>query len=168
VDAILLTPVNGNGEDFWAWAPEKHGVYSVKSAYRLLEANRKQVVEDEASGSSSSHDWQTLWKLVLGRFQPRPVKSSPSLPLHICCRPDRGRPPYSWLVDPVTPLYKSQGQHTNQGPSVNLGNPKRSDLLSAVSDGKLHCLASLPPSSSPTRHHRSTEGHGVVLIVVQD
>jgi hypothetical protein len=62
-DAILLTPVNGHGEDFWAWAPEKHGVYSVKSAYRLLEANRKQVVEDEASSSSSSHDWQTLWKL---------------------------------------------------------------------------------------------------------
>jgi hypothetical protein len=62
-DAILLTPVNGHGEDFWAWATEKHGVYSVKSAYRLLEANQKQVVEDEASGSSSCHDWQTLWKL---------------------------------------------------------------------------------------------------------
>jgi hypothetical protein len=51
---------------------------------------------------------------------------------------------------------------------VNLGNPKRSDFLSAVSDGKLHYLAPLPPSSSPTRHHRSTEGHSVVLLIVQD
>jgi hypothetical protein len=34
-------------------------------------------------------------------------------------------------------FYKRQGRHTNQGSSVNLGNPKRFNLLSVVSDGNL-------------------------------
>lgn len=28
-EAILSTMVYGRGEDFWAWAPEKHGMYTV-------------------------------------------------------------------------------------------------------------------------------------------
>jgi hypothetical protein len=34
--AILRTPILGAGEDTWAWEPELHGTYTVKSAYRLL------------------------------------------------------------------------------------------------------------------------------------
>lgn len=30
--AILRTPVRGAGEDCWAWEPELHGSYTVKSA----------------------------------------------------------------------------------------------------------------------------------------
>jgi hypothetical protein len=33
-DAILNIPLRAGGNDFWAWALEKSGVYSVKSAYR--------------------------------------------------------------------------------------------------------------------------------------
>lgn len=36
-EAILSTMVHGRGEDFWAWEPEKNGMYSVRSAYRVLE-----------------------------------------------------------------------------------------------------------------------------------
>jgi len=36
-NAILKLPMTSRGEDFWAWEQEKHGNYSVKSAYRLQE-----------------------------------------------------------------------------------------------------------------------------------
>lgn len=34
--AILSTPVRGVGNDVWAWELERHGMYSVRSAYRCL------------------------------------------------------------------------------------------------------------------------------------
>ena len=42
-EAILTTPFSKYGEDFWAWEHEKHGIYSVRSAYHLLERNRRQI-----------------------------------------------------------------------------------------------------------------------------
>ena len=36
-NAILKLPMISRGEGFWAWEQEKHGNYSVKSAYRLQE-----------------------------------------------------------------------------------------------------------------------------------
>jgi len=39
-EAILRTPIRGRGDDIWAWELEKHGMYSVRSAYRLLENQR--------------------------------------------------------------------------------------------------------------------------------
>ncbi|KAK3146503.1 hypothetical protein QOZ80_3BG0267330 [Eleusine coracana subsp. coracana] len=54
-------PVCGRGEDYWAWEAEKHGNYSVKSAYRLLEAGRG-TSENEASGSAAM-EWRQPWKL---------------------------------------------------------------------------------------------------------
>ena len=37
VDAILNIPLrSGGGEDFIAWAPERSGIYTGKSAYRSL------------------------------------------------------------------------------------------------------------------------------------
>lgn len=38
--AILKLPVYGRGGDVWAWEAEKHGNYSVKSAYKLLDHDR--------------------------------------------------------------------------------------------------------------------------------
>lgn len=38
--AILCTPARIQNEDVWAWEPKKHGVYSVRSAYRLLDMVR--------------------------------------------------------------------------------------------------------------------------------
>lgn len=37
IAAILRTPVRSQYEDVWAWEAEKHGIYSVRSAYRLLD-----------------------------------------------------------------------------------------------------------------------------------
>lgn len=61
-DAILGTRVNGNGDEFWAWEPENHGIYSVRSAYRLLERNRRQEAAVGVPNSSES-DWKLIWKL---------------------------------------------------------------------------------------------------------
>jgi hypothetical protein len=55
-------------EDFWAWHFEKSGIFSVRSAYRLL-VSTKRVREDwldERLASSSSvlesKMWSKLWK----------------------------------------------------------------------------------------------------------
>ena len=52
--------------DVLAWAFEKHGRYSVRSAYRLLKQDQmeKAMEKDrEASGSGAYTAWPALWKL---------------------------------------------------------------------------------------------------------
>jgi hypothetical protein len=56
--AILRIPVRPQEEDWWAWEPEKHGEYTVKSAYRMLAA--PQTFQASASGDES---WKRIWKL---------------------------------------------------------------------------------------------------------
>lgn len=51
----LPRPRNG-GEDFWAWNEEKKGIYSVRSAYRML--------MKDIAGSPESSDSPQLWKKV--------------------------------------------------------------------------------------------------------
>lgn len=36
VNKVLSIPIGKNTEDCWAWVLEKHGIYSVRSAYRSL------------------------------------------------------------------------------------------------------------------------------------
>jgi hypothetical protein len=55
VEAILRTPVRGVGVEVWAWDLEKHGCYSVRSAYDLLDSARQQQ-DDMATASTSSND----------------------------------------------------------------------------------------------------------------
>jgi hypothetical protein len=75
--------------------------------------------------------------MLLGRSQPGPVKPSLGLPHQIRCHPDRECFPIFVGSGPLSRRsIKSQARHTNRRSSVNLGNPKRSDLLSAVSDRK--------------------------------
>jgi hypothetical protein len=50
------------GEDFCSWEKEKHGMYSVRSAYRLLEEGRRQAEDTDVPGSSDDKDWKILWK----------------------------------------------------------------------------------------------------------
>lgn len=62
-DAILRTPIRGQGEDVWAWEPEKHGFYSVKSAYKLLDIARQQLQDEAPVGTSGDDTWRRIWKL---------------------------------------------------------------------------------------------------------
>jgi hypothetical protein len=62
-EAILKLPLRGVSEDIWAWEPEKHGVYSVKLAYRLLYSVRQRQVHNAQPSSSGDIDWKLLWKL---------------------------------------------------------------------------------------------------------
>ncbi|GJN07431.1 hypothetical protein PR202_ga25263 [Eleusine coracana subsp. coracana] len=61
VEAILSTTIHGRGEDFWAWERERHGTYTVRSAYKLLESKRHS--HEDASSSTSDKIWQAIWKL---------------------------------------------------------------------------------------------------------
>jgi hypothetical protein len=53
--------------DFWAWSGECHGLYTVKSGYRVLaaaEAQQRDFVRKNASHSNNSSDprWKIIWK----------------------------------------------------------------------------------------------------------
>jgi hypothetical protein len=55
-------------DDFWAWAAEKNGMYSVRSVYRLLSERAAQFGDygtSRASHSMSNNDpqWKNLWKI---------------------------------------------------------------------------------------------------------
>jgi hypothetical protein len=65
VDAILRTPLRGSGEDIWAWEHEKHGCYSVRSAYKLLDSRRQQEDDVATASSSSNAIWHRVWKLAV-------------------------------------------------------------------------------------------------------
>jgi hypothetical protein len=60
--AILRIPLRPNAEDWWAWESEKHGEYSVKTAYRKL-ADAQQQGEPTTLGGSGDASWNRIWKL---------------------------------------------------------------------------------------------------------
>ena len=68
-DAILSIPLRQSvGEDWTAWAKEKSGIYSVKSAYRALVGRNQEeeVLKHDVVPSTSDNDselWKRLWKL---------------------------------------------------------------------------------------------------------
>jgi len=62
-DAILRQPRGRIGQDFWAWSPEKSGIYSVRSAYKLLYGKKVDRNQDQVPGSSSDGLWKKLWKI---------------------------------------------------------------------------------------------------------
>ena len=65
-DAILNIPVRSGGNDYWVWALEKSGCYTVKSAYRSLMTRKEHAALEGTTTGSSSKDiqlWNRLWKL---------------------------------------------------------------------------------------------------------
>ncbi|EMS64429.1 hypothetical protein TRIUR3_33942 [Triticum urartu] len=67
-EAILHIPLRAlDGEDYYAWAREPSGVYSVKSAYRALMTHKERLAPKEGTiqetSSSEKHLRTALWKL---------------------------------------------------------------------------------------------------------
>ena len=71
-DEILKLPVcTRNVEDFWAWQPDRKGIFSVRSAYKFLSKTKMQR-ESWLEGTSDSSDngrevkaWTSLWKISI-------------------------------------------------------------------------------------------------------
>ena len=63
-NAILKLPIMARGEGLWAWEKERHGNYSVKSAYRLQEDVLEQQEGDWSEPRvSEERQWKLVWKL---------------------------------------------------------------------------------------------------------
>jgi hypothetical protein len=65
--AVKRIPLGRCQGDFWAWLGERHGLYTVRSTYRLLvekEAHERDHKEGRTSSLAASNDpyWQKLWK----------------------------------------------------------------------------------------------------------
>ena len=71
-EAILQIPLSmRKQEDCWAWHHERNGLFTVRSAYRMLiEAKKRREDYFEGRGSCSDagrnyKEWKQLWKLKL-------------------------------------------------------------------------------------------------------
>ncbi|RLN00854.1 hypothetical protein C2845_PM06G28080 [Panicum miliaceum] len=65
-EILKIKPSTMLAEDVRAWAFEKNGLYSVRSAYRLLkdeQAAMAMAKSDEARGSGDDRAWNLIWKL---------------------------------------------------------------------------------------------------------
>lgn len=60
---FYVRPARLQYEDTWAWEPEKHRVYSVRSAYRLLDMVRVKETNVQDASTSGSSVWKKVWKL---------------------------------------------------------------------------------------------------------
>jgi hypothetical protein len=60
--AIRQIPLGRFAEDEWAWTQEKNGVFSVRSAYRLI-SSYQQAIQPSGSGEVHNACWKRLWKL---------------------------------------------------------------------------------------------------------
>jgi hypothetical protein len=66
-EAAKQIPLGRIQEDFWAWSGERHGLYTVRSAYRLLadvEAQGRSHRLNRAKHSGANRDprWMKLWR----------------------------------------------------------------------------------------------------------
>ena len=58
VSVICRIPISNSAEDIWAWQPEKHGHFTVKSAYRVLLSKSRQTYQP-----GSSINQEKVWKV---------------------------------------------------------------------------------------------------------
>jgi hypothetical protein len=64
----LKIPLGRLEEDLWAWSAEKHGMYTIKSAYKLLASHYRytELAKSKVLNSSCAENnpiWRKLWKL---------------------------------------------------------------------------------------------------------
>lgn len=64
-EALLCQPRGRNGHDYWAWEPERSGIYFVRSAYKLLYKKKSEPIGDQAPNSSSDGPWKIIWRLPI-------------------------------------------------------------------------------------------------------
>jgi hypothetical protein len=50
-------------EDVWTWEHEKHGIYSVRSSYRILDTARIRGNDVNVASASGDDAWKKIWKL---------------------------------------------------------------------------------------------------------
>lgn len=62
-EAIMRTPCSGRHEDAWSWSKEKHGMYTVRSAYHMLNNERCRLLQEDSPRSSCDGDWKLIWRL---------------------------------------------------------------------------------------------------------
>jgi hypothetical protein len=69
VELILQIPIcTRQHEDFWAWHYDRHGLFSIQSAYRMLVAtrDRREAWLDGTASSSNGamveKEWTSLWQ----------------------------------------------------------------------------------------------------------
>ena len=67
---LSIPPCTRNMADFWSWHFERHGNFSVKTAYNMLVATklRREAWLHEEAGSSSSNAEQQSWKFLWKRL----------------------------------------------------------------------------------------------------
>ena len=63
--AILSTPAKGTGPDGWAYEPERHDLYTVRSAYRRLFDDHCQQREMDQASVSGDPTWMRIWRLCV-------------------------------------------------------------------------------------------------------
>ena len=63
-EAIFVMPrPRRGGEDSWAWAWEKSGVFTIRSAYRETMDRKQNLQAMEGSSRGTDRTWKELWKL---------------------------------------------------------------------------------------------------------
>lgn len=70
IDVILNIPLSTRSQsDFWAWHYDRRGIFSVRSAYRMISGikfQREDWLENRPSNSNQAavkNDWSRLWKV---------------------------------------------------------------------------------------------------------
>ena len=61
--AILRQPLGRGDGDFWAWEPERSGIYSVRSAYKIIYRRKWEESFGHLPSSSDDAIWKKNWKL---------------------------------------------------------------------------------------------------------
>ncbi|XP_044342365.1 uncharacterized protein [Triticum aestivum] len=76
VNEILKIPLGRLDQDLWAWGEERHGIYTVKSAYRALAKQfRAESQHHQGVAQSSTIEENKLWKKLWNLSIPPKVKT---------------------------------------------------------------------------------------------
>lgn len=63
--AILRIQLRPQFQDIWSWEPDKYGLYSVKSAYKLIDTERTRDAQLNTASVSGNEVWEKIWKVQI-------------------------------------------------------------------------------------------------------